>query len=89
MLLSLESKDEGTTEFKYGKDQLAVDKAVLIAAGKLKGVLDDSTRKKVTISQQAVKSMAEHGKTVYGVTTSFGILANTKISEEDNATLQY
>jgi histidine ammonia-lyase len=33
--------------------------------------------------------MADAGKTVYGVTTGFGILANTKISEEDTATLQY
>jgi histidine ammonia-lyase len=31
----------------------------------------------------------ENNKTVYGINTGFGILANTKISEEDTATLQY
>ena len=45
--------------------------------------------KKIKRSQQYVQQIVENNKTVYGVNTGFGILANTKISEEDTATLQY
>jgi histidine ammonia-lyase len=33
--------------------------------------------------------MVDTGKTVYGITTGFGILADKKISEADTALLQY
>ena len=42
-----------------------------------------------TQSQQAVQQIVDEGRTVYGVNTGFGILANTAISKEDTATLQY
>ena len=75
--------------FCYGKDRLTIDLAILLANKKIRGVLTDDVIEKVNLSHRHITLMAEQGKTVYGVTTGFGILANTRISEEDTATLQY
>lgn len=75
--------------FNYGTDQLTVTAALAIAAGKMKGVLDKATVQKITASQQSVQQIVDLGRTVYGINTGFGILANTAISKEDTATLQY
>src|SRR6186997_2000802 len=76
-------------KFNYGIDTLTIGNAIALANGKIKGILSNEVRQKIQASQQHVKQMVDKGKTVYGVTTGFGILANTKISEEDTATLQY
>jgi histidine ammonia-lyase len=76
-------------EFFYGKDDLSVQKAAMLAEGSLHGILNSDVREKIDRSNKHVQHMVEMGQTVYGVTTGFGILANTKISEEDTATLQY
>jgi histidine ammonia-lyase len=75
--------------FNYGIDQLTVGKTISLASGKLRGVLNDASIKKITASQQYVQLIVENHKTVYGINTGFGILANTKISKEDTATLQH
>ncbi|HEV8283273.1 MAG TPA: histidine ammonia-lyase [Chitinophagaceae bacterium] len=75
--------------FHYGMDKLAAGQAIDIASGKEKAILSDAAIKKIQSSQQHVRQIVENNKTVYGVNTGFGILANTKISEEDTATLQH
>jgi len=75
--------------FFYGNDKLTVQRAVLLAEGSLQGILNEAAKQKIQRSQQHVQQMVDEGKTVYGVTTGFGILANTKINEADAATLQY
>jgi histidine ammonia-lyase len=75
--------------FFYGSDELTVKKAISIGAGTLKGVLNEEAEARIQKSSLHVHDMVDKGKTVYGVTTGFGILANTKISEEDTAILQY
>ncbi|MBL7725496.1 MAG: histidine ammonia-lyase [Chitinophagaceae bacterium] len=75
--------------FHYGTDRLTVDKTIAIASGKLKAVLGQDAIQKVNASNASVKQIVEANKTVYGVNTGFGILANTPISAEDTATLQY
>ncbi|MGZ8554490.1 MAG: histidine ammonia-lyase [Chitinophagaceae bacterium] len=75
--------------FKYGIDQLTISKTIAIASRKIKGVLNDQAIQKIKVSQQHVAAIVANNKTVYGVNTGFGILANTPISEEDTATLQY
>ncbi len=75
--------------FNYGTDQLTIQNVLAVASGKIKAVLSDEAIKKVKASQQAVQQIVEEKKTVYGVNTGFGILANTPISKEDTATLQY
>ena len=76
-------------QFFYGSGKLTVETALRLANGTLEGRLQPDTIERIQQSQQHIQAMADAGKTVYGVTTGFGILANTKISEEDTATLQY
>src|SRR5829696_3167001 len=76
-------------EFFYGKDKLTVQTAILLVQKKIKGSLHPETIEKIRESQRYVQQMVDTGKTIYGITTGFGILANTKISQEDTATLQY
>jgi histidine ammonia-lyase len=53
------------------------------------GILAEEVVQKIKTSQHYVQQIVERHKTVYGVNTGFGILSNTKISEEDTATLQH
>jgi histidine ammonia-lyase len=75
--------------FFYGKDKLTVQKAISLAEGGLEGKLDPDVIARIQQSQQHIQHMADTNKTVYGVTTGFGILANTRINDADTATLQY
>ena len=75
--------------FNYGIDKLTIGKTIAIASGSIKAVLSELAIQKVKASHQHVASIVANKKTVYGVNTGFGILANTPISEEDTATLQY
>lgn len=75
--------------FNYGTDKLTIENVLAIASGKTKGILNEEAIKKVKASQQQVQQIVEENKTVYGINTGFGILANTPISKEDTATLQY
>ena len=77
------------SRFNYGIDKLTVGNAIALASGNLQGVIDDKAAKKIETSHDHVQQIVENNKTVYGINTGFGILANTKISEEDTATLQY
>src|SRR6187431_2578610 len=76
-------------KFNYGIDTLSIGKAIALATEKLKGQISAEAAKKIHESHGHVKQIVEDNKTVYGINTGFGILANTKISEEDTATLQY
>ncbi len=75
--------------FNYGTGTLTVSVAIQLASGKMQGVIDADARENIIRSQHAVEQIARENKTVYGITTGFGILANTKISEEDTRLLQY
>lgn len=75
--------------FQYGLDNLTIGKTISIASGKMKAALNDDAIKKIKASQQHVKKIVENNKTVYGINTGFGILSDTKISEEDTTTLQH
>src|SRR6187455_342068 len=75
--------------FNYGIDKLTIGNAIALANAKLKGLINPEASKKIHESHDHVKQIVTNNKTVYGINTGFGILANTKISEEDTATLQY
>jgi len=77
------------TQFFYGTDKLSVKTAVTLAEGRFQGLLNQDIKDKINHSQEYIRNMVTAGKTVYGVTTGFGILANTRISEDDAAILQY
>jgi len=75
--------------FHYGTETLTVSKVIQIASGKMKGVINGDAKNNIIRSQHDVEQIARDNKTVYGITTGFGILANTKISEEDTRLLQH
>ncbi len=75
--------------FQYGVEQLSIGKVLQLAAQKTRGSLGEEARKKVENSFHQVQQIVANDQTVYGITTGFGILANTKISEEDTRLLQH
>lgn len=78
-----------TTTFEYGTGHLTVATAYALAAGQCKGFLTEAAKEKISKSSQYVAQMVAEDATVYGITTGFGILANTKINGADAALLQY
>lgn len=75
--------------FKFGEDRLTVSIAMDICSGKMRGIIDANARNKILQSQQYVQQIVDEDRTVYGVNTGFGILANTPISPEDTRILQH
>src|SRR5882757_2934852 len=75
--------------FQYGIDQLTITATIELASGTRKGVLSPAAIERIRTSQQHIADIVSHHTTVYGVNTGFGILANTKISEEDTQVLQH
>src|SRR5712671_258519 len=75
--------------FNYGIDHLSTGEVIAITSGNIKAVLNEQAIQKIKTSQQHVQQILASNKTVYGINTGFGILSNTKISEEDTATLQH
>jgi histidine ammonia-lyase len=76
-------------EFQYGNETLSILKVVQLAEGTIQGILSDETLSKIRRSQQYVSEIVSDNKTVYGINTGFGVLANTHISAEDTRTLQH
>jgi histidine ammonia-lyase len=60
-----------------------------IAGGKQKGVLNKEAIANIQKSQQHVQEIVDNNRTVYGINTGFGILANKPVSEEDTRILQH
>jgi histidine ammonia-lyase len=75
--------------FSYGTGELSVTIALDIAAGHIKGLIENEARLNIERSNREVLAIASEEKVVYGITTGFGILANTHISEEDTRLLQH
>lgn len=75
--------------FSYGTDELSTKKAMDIVHGRLQAILDTEAKEKIVSCAGYVNSIVESGKTVYGINTGFGILANTAISASDTKLLQH
>src|SRR5665213_3232131 len=75
--------------FNYGQDTLTPGKAVAMARGLLSGSINPAAAKKIRNSLDQVAEIVAQNKTVYGINTGFGILADTRISEEDTLILQH
>lgn len=76
-------------EFNYGIDPLTIGNVLAIAAGTLRGVLNNTAIANIQKSQQHVQEIIANNKTVYGINTGFGVLANKPVSEEDTRILQH
>ena len=75
--------------FNYGTDHLSIGICLDIASGKVRGVIDETAKKKIVASWKEVKKIVEREIPVYGINTGFGPLCDTHIGEEDTTTLQY
>jgi histidine ammonia-lyase len=75
--------------FHYGSDRLGIGTVIDLAKGSLKGTFSAIAEKNIRACQAQVANIVSQQKTVYGINTGFGILAHTKISEEDTRTLQH
>ncbi len=74
--------------FKYGIDQLTVEKVIQIAEGEQPTILTDNTIDKINACRTKVKKMTRSHTTVYGINTGFGTLCDTKIPFEKINKLQ-
>ena len=75
--------------FQLGKDHLTASIAIGLSDGRIKGIITPETKARIKANQEEVKKIVDEDLTVYGVNTGFGVLANTKISDEDTRVLQY
>ncbi|MFW9910693.1 MAG: histidine ammonia-lyase [Candidatus Thorarchaeota archaeon] len=69
-------------------ESLTIEDVVSVARHKSKIVLDDMARKKMLESRAVIERALKEKRTVYGVNTGFGDLADVSINENDLATLQ-
>jgi len=74
--------------FKYGIDQLTVDKVLAIANGEIEAVMTDQAKMQVQDCREKVLTMANGDKAVYGVNTGFGPLCDVQIKPEEAGLLQ-
>ena len=74
--------------FKYGIEELTVQKVMDLANGKLKGELSKEAIENVNSCRAKVEHMANGEKAVYGINTGFGPLCDTQISADDTSLLQ-
>lgn len=74
--------------FNYGIDHLTVKVALSLAKGDIKGKLSPEAVQNIKESNDAVLTIAQNEKVVYGINTGFGPLCNTKIPSEDTSQLQ-
>ena len=74
--------------FKYGVDQLTVEKVLKIAKGDIKGILSDEVKERIIKNYNKVQSIAKGEKLVYSINTGFASLCTTRISKEETGKLQ-
>lgn len=74
--------------FRYGIDQLTVEKAIAIAHGELKAGLTEESIHQITTCRNYVEVIANSPKATYGVNTGFGPLCDVQITAEETSLLQ-
>ncbi len=55
----------------------------------MRGIIPEDSMTRILKSRDDVQEIVSEEKTVYGINTGFGVLANTHISAEDTKTLQH
>lgn len=75
--------------FEYGTGHLTVQTAWALALEKVAGNISEAARQTIAQSAAQVAKIVAEQKTVYGINTGFGALANTKISDSDTLLLQH
>ena len=67
---------------------LTIDHVIEVARGRRQVVLDPEAADRMRASRAVIERVVADGKTVYGVTTGFGDLANVRIQPSETAELQ-
>ena len=75
--------------FKYGTDNLTVDKVINIANNNLQAIICNDASKNIIDSRKRVETMANGNKAIYGINTGFGPMAQFRISDKELSALQY
>jgi histidine ammonia-lyase len=75
--------------FRFGIDCLSVAQAMQLAEGNVSPVLTDEAMGRIQTAAGWVQEIVDSDRTVYGVNTGFGILANTAIDSVDAKILQH
>src|SRR5450432_4110888 len=75
--------------FHYGSHKLTPAIVIALAEGSLQGIIPKDSMTRILKSRDCVREIVSREKTVYGINTGFGVLANTHISAEDTQTLQH
>ena len=75
--------------FKYGIDNLTVNKVMAISKGKLQAILTEETKTKVIQCRKKVETMATGNKAIYGINTGFGPLCDVQITPAETNKLQH
>src|SRR5450631_4215131 len=78
-----------TDSFHYGSDKLTPAIVIALAEGSMRGIIPDVSMSRILKSRDDVREIVSREKTVYGINTGFGVLANTLISPDDTKTLQH
>ncbi|MFX0104980.1 MAG: histidine ammonia-lyase [Candidatus Hodarchaeota archaeon] len=76
------------THFRYGVDQLTVEKALNISNGQIRGILTDDVKERIIKNYNIVQSIAKGEHLVYSINTGFASLCTTRISKEETGKLQ-
>ncbi len=74
--------------FKYGLDNLTVDKVIAISKGELNAIITKEAEEKIIECRRKVETMASGDKAVYGINTGFGPLCDVQITPEETNKLQ-
>jgi histidine ammonia-lyase len=74
--------------FNYGTGHLTIGICLDIAAGKVRGVVNEEAAARIHASWKEVEKIVHRHLPVYGINTGFGPLCDTRISEEDTSLLQ-
>src|SRR5919198_2748518 len=67
---------------------LGIDQVVAAARGRAAVELSDQGRKRMAAAREVVERAVAEGRRVYGVSTGFGLLANTAVDPADLEELQ-
>jgi histidine ammonia-lyase len=67
---------------------LRIDEVAAVARGRVPVELSDEGRKRMSAAREVVERAVAEGRRVYGVSTGFGLLANTPIAPADLRELQ-
>src|SRR6266540_6196984 len=82
------SKDAELERLVLSGGPLRIDEVVAVARGRVPVELSDEGRKRMSAAREVVERAVAEGRRVYGVSTGFGLLANTPIAPSDLRELQ-